>query len=278
MTRTFGALWRDRFATEPPDGADAVPDPAVARLLAHRTHRRYADRPIAPAMLSTLVAASLSAPSKSDLQQVAIIRIDAPDIRSRIAALIPSMPWIAAAPEFFIFCGDNRRIRRICALRGRDYANDTMDAVLNAAIDAAIAMQAMIACAEIAGLGACPISHVRDHVDRIAALLAIPDGVFPIAGLCLGYPAQEGHVSVRLPPEVSVHTDRYDDGALEAGIDAYDRRRDARHSIPSEKYKRRDRFGTPEFYGWSEDKARQMAVEDGRTMRAYLDRKGFSLA
>ena len=280
MDGTFGALWRDRFATDPPAAAaaDAAPDPATARLLAHRTHRRYADRPVGEAAVAALLAAALSAPSKSDLQQVSILRIADPGLRARIAALIPAMPWIGAAPEFFVFCGDNRRIRRVCALRGLDYANDTMDAVLNAAIDAALAMQAMIAAAEIAGLGACPISHVRDHVERIAGMLDIPDGVFPISGLCIGHPAAEGFVSVRLPPSVTVHTDRYDDGALAEEVEAYDRRRDARYAIPAARRKHVDVFGDAEFYGWSEDKARQMAVDDGRTMRAFLEGKGFALA
>ena len=278
MSKSFGALWRDRFGTEAPAGAAVNPDPAIARLLAHRTHRRFTDQPIAEATITMLLAAALSAPSKSDLQQISVIRIKDTATRAKIAALIPSMPWIGTAPEFFVFCGDNRRIREVCRMRGLDYANDTMDAVLNAAIDAAIAMQTMVAAAEIAGLGACPISHVRDHVDTVAEILTIPDGVFPISGLCLGHPAQDGFISLRLPPEITVHTDRYDDSALEAEIDGYDRRRDARYSIPPEKYKRTEDFGAPAFYGWSEDKARQMAVNDGQTMRAYLAAKGFAMA
>lgn len=278
MSTSFGALWHERFATEALDGAADTPDPALARLLSHRTQRRYTDQPIDEAMVSMMLACALSAPSKSDLQQVSIIRISDAGTRAGIAALIPSMPWIGSAPEFFIFCGDNHRIRRICELRGLTYANDTMDAVLNATIDAAIAMQAMIAAAEIAGLGACPISHVRDHVDTVADILSIPDGVFPISGLCLGHPAQEGFSSVRLPPSVTVHTDRYDDSHLADEIDGYDRRRDARYAIPAEKQKHTERFGTPDFYGWSEDKARQMALNDGQTMRAYLAAKGFTMA
>ncbi len=62
--------------------------------------------------------------------------------------------------------------------------------------------------------------------------------MFPVAGLCLGYPAQQGFISMRLPPEATVHRDRYDDNAV-AAVDAYDRRRDARHSIE----------GSPEITG-----------------------------
>ena len=277
MGKTLDVLWRDRFALDNPalEGADA--DPAVERLLAHRTQRLYTDEPVPEAVLDTLLAAALSAASKSDLQQVSLIRIADRAIRARIGALIPSMPWIVQAPEFFIVCGDNRRIRRVCELRGLAYANDTMDAVLNATIDAAIAMQQMVCAAEIMGLGCCHISHVRDHVETIADMLEIPDHVFPIAGLCIGWPAREGFVSVRLAPSATVHVDRYDDSRLQDEIDGYDRRRDARYSIPPEKYKHANRFGVPALYGWSEDKARQMALEDGRTMRAYLEKAGFAL-
>ena len=277
MGKTLDVLWRDRFALDNPALEGEAADPAVEKLLAHRTQRLYTDRPVPAAVLDALLGAALSAASKSDLQQVSMIRVRDRAIRERIGALIPAMPWIVQAPEFFIVCGDNRRIRRVCELRGLDFANDTMDAVLNATIDAAIAMQTLVCAAEIMGLGCCPISHVRDHVDALADMLEIPGHVFPIAGLCLGYPAREGFVSVRLAASATVHVDRYDDSGLAGEIDGYDRRRDARYTIPPEKYKHAERFGTPGFYGWSEDKARQMAVDDGRTMRAYLEKAGFAL-
>lgn len=277
MSKTLDVLWRGRFALENPALEGEAADPAVEKLLAHRTQRLYTDEPVPAAILDTLLAAALSAASKSDLQQVSMIRIRDRAIRERIGALIPAMPWIVQAPEFFIVCGDNRRIRRVCELRGLGFANDTMDAVLNATIDAAIAMQTMVCAAEIMGLGCCHISHVRDHVDTIADMLEIPAHVFPIAGLCLGYPAREGFISVRLAPSATVHVDRYDDSGLAGDIDGYDRRRDARYRIPPEKYKQTERFGTPGFYGWSEDKARQMAVDDRSTMRAYLEKAGFAL-
>ena len=210
MSKPLGALWRDRFELDNPALENEAADPAVERLIAHRTQRLYADDPVPAPVLDTLIAAALSAATKSDLQQVSFIRIRDRALRERIGALLPGMPWIVQAPEFFVVCGDNRRIRRVCALRGLPYENDTMDAVLNATIDAAIAMQQMVCAAEIMGLGCCHISHVRDHVETIAEMLEIPDHVFPISGLCVGWPAREGFVSVRLAPSATIHTDRYD--------------------------------------------------------------------
>jgi len=84
---------------------------------------------------------------------------------------------------------------------------------------AALAMQTMILCAESTGLGVCPISVIRNEIDKVAAILALPDLVFPVAGLCLGYPQAEGYVSMRLPRAVTTHRDRYDDSVLPGAID-----------------------------------------------------------
>src|SRR2546429_332888 len=80
-----------------------------------------------------------------------------------------------------------------------------------AAVDAGLVLQGFIPAAAALRLGCCPISVVRNHVEKLAELLALPAGVFPVAGLCVGYPSQTGWSSMRLPPALTVHTDRYDD-------------------------------------------------------------------
>ena len=127
------------------------------------------------------------------------------------------------APLFMVFCGDHRRIRRVAELRDRPFPNDTLDMFMNAAVDAGLVLQSFITAAEALGLGCCPISVVRNHVEKLGGLLELPPGVFPVAGLCVGYPRQPGWISMRLPPAVTVHTDRYDDRDLPAQLEAYDR-------------------------------------------------------
>jgi FMN reductase [NAD(P)H] len=104
----------------------------------------------------------------------------------------------------------------------------------------------------------------------------LPDLVFPVAGLCLGYPQGEGYVSLRLPRRVTTHRDRYDDSELAGAIDDYDRRRDALHAIPREQQRSNAEFGEATFYGWSEDKARQAAKAEGAAFPPYLRSHGFS--
>src|SRR5205823_10933360 len=184
------------------------------QLLLRRTQRRYADPPVPESLVRLLLAAAFSASSKSDFQQASVVWVKDRRRRDRLAALFPDMPWIGTAPVFLVFLGDARRLERIGELRGHEQQNGTFEGFFNAAIDSALALQTCILAAETIGLGTCPISVLRNRIGEVAEIVELPDKVFPVAGLCLGYPAQPGHISMRLPPEATVHVDRYEDSQL----------------------------------------------------------------
>jgi FMN reductase [NAD(P)H] len=274
---SLASMIEQRFGDGGPTGDDAADNAFIRGVLARKTVRRYSETVPDEGLLDLLVAAALSASAKSDFQQASILRVVEPGKRAAIGALFPAMPWIAAAPVFFIFLGDARRLQRIGELREKPVRNGALEGFFNASIDAALAMQTMILCAESAGLGVCPISVIRNEIDKVAVILGLPDLVFPVAGLCLGYPHGEGYVSLRLPRRATTHRDSYDDSALPEAIDDYDRRRDARHSIPKEAQRSNAALGEAAFYGWSEDKARQAAKAEGAAFPPYLRAHGFTL-
>jgi nitroreductase len=265
-----------RFGDDGPSATDLEDNDFIRRVLSRKTVRQYADTVPSDALLDLLVAAALSTSAKSDFQQASILRVVDPAKRAAIGALFPSMPWIGVSPVFFVFLGDARRLQRIGELRAKPVKNGTLEGFFNATVDAALAMQTMILCAESAGLGVCPISVIRNEIDKVATILGLPDLVFPVAGLCLGYPRTEGYVSLRLPRRATTHLNSYDDAALPEAIDDYDRRRNARHAIPREQQRSNAEFGEASFYGWSEDKARQAAKAEGAAFPPYLRSHGFS--
>ena len=181
----------------------------------------------------------------------------------------------ADAPVFLVFLANNRRIRQIGEWRGKPFANEHLDHFLNAAVDAALVMTSFIRAAEAVGLGACPVSHVRNHPHDLARLLALPDAVFPVAGLCVGFPAEAGRITPRLPLEVTVHVDHFDETGVRERIEAYDRRRHA--LLPFRRQRYPDRYVDSAFYGWSEDKARQYSVPERADFGAFIRENGFSL-
>jgi nitroreductase/FMN reductase [NAD(P)H] len=270
----------DRFGADAADielGNDA---PSIHRQLAARGSVRKFRSDIVPySTLRRLCALALCAPTKSDLQQRDIIIIDAPALKSQIAALLIDGPlgqkWLADVPNLLIFCGNNRRQRRIHTLRDRHFANDHLDAFFNAAVDAAIALSAFVIAAEAEGLGACPVSAVRNHSDVLSRLLKLPDHVFPVAGLAVGYPAEIPQLSMRLPLSVTVHRNSFLEDGLDAAIEGYDRRREATQPYAAQRYVRE--FGLADSYGWSEDKARQYARPERADFGAYVRRIGFRL-
>lgn len=266
---------RQRFGLTIAEVSSVPHTDELVRLLQHRSHRAYTDRGVDDALLQLLYACALSAPTKSDLQQADIVRVADPSKRRVIADLIDDMSWVRAAPVFLVFCGNNRRIRQVSALRGKPFANDHLDAFFNAAVDAAIVLSTFIHAASAVGLGCCPISAIRDHADTISQLLELPQWVFPVAGLCVGYPAKPGYISPRLPLNVTVHTDRFDESELQRTIDDYDHRRHSQQPYAGQRNV--DRFGRAQFYGWSEDKARQYAHPQRERFGHYVRAQGFNL-
>ena len=277
MSASYEAEWRARFGDDAGLPQELPEISWLRQVLMRRTHRRYTDRPVADPLLRLLLAVAFSASSKSDFQQASVIRVEERARRDRLAALVPDMPWIGNAPVFLVFCGDSHRLERVGELRGHEADNGQLEGFFNAAIDAALVLQTFILAAETAGLGCCPISVIRNHSRAVAETLELPDKVFPVAGLCVGYPAAAGHISMRLPLEATVHIGHYDDRRLAEAVDAYDRRRDARYSLPREQQRSPDVFGYASFYGWSEDKARQAVQPEGQGFPTFLRRRGFSM-
>ncbi len=269
------ALLRARFGIDLPEAE--VPD-AVVPLLDRRVTRRYTDQDVPDSLLDGLLAAAQSAPAKSDLQQFSVVVMRDRQRIKQIADWIGTMDWIATAPVFLVWCGDMRRGQRLCEMHGMKHANNNLDTLLNTAVDCSLAMGQFIAAAELIGLGTCPISYVRNHIERVSPLLGLPDGVYPVAGLAVGWPVFRRPVSMRLPPAVVVHRERYDDSALPDEVGAYDDRRRTRDPIAPGSLKNNDVYPPREGVGWSENVARQLSVPERFGFKAYLRTKGFDLA
>ena len=253
-----------------------VPD-GVQALLNRRVIRKYKTNPISEQTMALLLSAAQSAPTKSNLQQYSIVIIRDPEVRNAVSELVPSMPWVRNAPVIAIFLGDVRRIRRLAEIRGHTYLNNNADTFMNAAVDAALAMQCFITAADYLGLGTCPISYVRNRIDDLAEILDLPDGVFPISGLCIGYPDDAGYVSMRLPQKVVVHQDLYNDDDLETDVKDYDDRNHERFALTPTKQRHTDKYGVLEKCTWSENVARQLSLPERAGFADYLKRKGINL-
>ena len=277
-SKSFAELHQQRYGVAADDEAAALAlTDGVARILDRRTIRQFEDKPISEALLTQLLACAQSAPSKSELQQYGIVVVDDAEKRAQIAEWIGTMPFIVEASRFLVFLGDIRRNRTLCLEQGYVHANDNLDSFFNAVVDGTVALQSFVLGAEAEGLACVPVSYVRNHAARLATLLGLPDGVFPIAGLAVGYPTWEGKPSMRLPQSVVVHRDRYDDSNMVADVTDYGDRRHEVDPIGAGKQRHTDRYGVVEKCTWAEQIARQLSLPERDDFRAFIESQGFSL-
>lgn len=264
----------ERFIDPGPVPPALESNTALSGMAARGSCRWFTGTPVPEQTLRTLCAIALASPSKSDLQQRDIILIRNPDQLAALKALLSGQDWIADAPCLLVFCANNRRQRAMHQAWNRPFANDHLDAFFNASVDAGIALSAFILAAEAVGLGCCPISTIRNRSTETSALLNLPDHVFAVAGLAVGYPQfPKPRISMRLPLEATVHTDTYRDAP--DAIETYDTARHAHR--PMTNPRQPDAFGVADPYLWSDDKTRQYAAPERKGFGAFIRRIGFKL-
>ena len=101
-TALIQTAFSERFGERLEVNADLPGLEEIARIAAHRVHRRYLARDIAPDLMRLLCACALSAPSKSDLQQADILVVRDRAKINAIAELLPEMPWLRETPVFLV--------------------------------------------------------------------------------------------------------------------------------------------------------------------------------
>jgi len=269
---------QSRYGLSTDIGTKTEENSTITNILSRRSHRAFSDDEISEDLLNTLFASAFSAPSKSDLQQACVIHIQDKAKQRRIAEATPSTRWAADAPVFLVWCGDSRRIRRLAEWREHAFANDHLDAFMNAAVDAGICMQTFILAAESFGLGCCPLSEIRNQIQLLSDELELPPQVFPVAGLCVGWPQHESPISMRLPLATTVKIDRYDDANLFTEVADYDSRREKIEQTPAARQRFVEDLGVCENYGWSENRTRQYSRPVRDDFGSYIRRQGFNLS
>jgi len=251
--------------------------PLFETILSRGSIRKFSKKNISEELLSLLLMAAQSAPSKSNLQQYSILIIKNDIIKNKIGNIIGKTKWALEAPLFFLFLADIRRNIKITNDRGYAHKNNNLDTFMNSVIDAALSMQSMITASESIGLGVCPISMIRNIIDEVKNICELPKGVFPIAGLAMGWPTEKPRLSYRLPQEVVIHHDIYDDKNLIDKIEEYDERVYRVAPISADQQRHVDRYGVSEKGTWSENISRQLSIPERANFKDWLKANGFNL-
>jgi len=170
--------------------------------------RKFAGRLIDKDTKNALFEAAMRAPTAGNQMLYAMIDITDQVIKERLAVLCDNQPFIAKAPMVVVFAADQQRwfdyydmngVKAFCAAQEDMCFEAPQESdLLLACEDAMCAAQTMVIAAESLGIGSCYIGDILENFEDVSALLKLPDWVFPLSMLVLGYP-ENGRAQRAIP-------------------------------------------------------------------------------
>ncbi len=194
----------------------------ISLIRSHRSVRSYKADPVPDDHIHQAVEAGQAAATSSAIQAYCLLHITRPAERQELAELCGSQEHITDCGAFFIVCGDTHRHRLLAQRAGQRY-DARLEAFLLAVIDATLFAQNLVLAFESMGYGICYIGGLRNNLPAIDRLLELPEGVYPLYGLCVGVAAEQPDARPRLPVHSVLFEDRYaDDKDILRAVDEYD--------------------------------------------------------
>ncbi len=241
----------------------------------HGSVRSYKSDPVPREMIETIVAAGQRASTSFNFQMYSVIATMDDEKRTQFMALCGGQKHIGQAPVFLTWCADLSRLARVSDVQGYTHEAGYMENLLLAVVDVSLIMQNAALSAESLGLGFCYIGAIRNSPQEVIDLLALPELVFPICGMTLGWPENPPRIRPRLPLEAVLHWEAYDINDRES-LEAYDR-----EMIATGIYRGRQVSAgkdKPETrYGWMEHSARRASKVLRPHLREALLNAGFEM-
>ncbi|MFF2909364.1 oxygen-insensitive NADPH nitroreductase [Paenibacillus sp. NPDC057934] len=234
----------------------------------HASVRQYKDTLVSEEQLAAIISAAQMASTSSNVQAYSVISVTDPGLRSQLAELAGNQAYIEQAPVFLVWCADLYRLREASAphLAGGSSYEDTTENLIVATVDVALAAQNAAVAAESLGLGIVYIGGIRSKIAEVSELLGLPELVYPVFGMCVGYPAARTGLRPRLPLQAVLHRNGYDAATTLEQVKVYDE---------ESRVYMRERTGGANDTPWSEMMAKRISEPARMQLKDFLQAKGF---
>lgn len=243
-------------------------NPTIDLLKSHRSIRKFSDEAVSNEQIREIVSAGQAAATSSNVQAVTVIQVNNPATRESMAELAGGQTWVTEAGAFMVWCADLRRSGAACSRAGGQFEQGMTEHFLIATVDVGLAAQNAVIAAESMGLGICYIGGLRNNPAKVAELLALPEQVYPVFGLCLGYPAQDPDIKPRLSVDAVLMQDTYSDEQFDRHFDDYNERLGHYYKT---------RTGGTKVSQWTDEMKKLVGKESRPHMRSFLDNQGFKM-
>jgi FMN reductase (NADPH) len=248
-------------------------NPVIQTMLNHRSIRKFTDESPSDEVIEAIVRAGQQAPFASQYYSVLLSRNKKRN------------PW--RAPLLFTICIDSHKFELIMARRNWKLATNDLTLLIFGIQDAALMAENMVVAGRSLGLGSCFLGSALYRADKIAKEYSLPERVFPLVQLAMGYPAEDPHTRPRYPLEFALFEDKYPELSqkvvskamkhMDEGYLAQDYYVKARYKIPLEG-NRKETF-TYDNYSWTEHICRKWGqwYQDPKELLELFEKRGFHL-
>jgi nitroreductase len=237
----------------------------INAIMSHASIRQFTAEDVSDELITQIARAGQQAPFTGQMYNCIFTRDRAK--RERLAELFG--PLVLRGPVFMLYCLDYRKLEKFIASKGRENkANDMMMLFLGIQ-DAAYYAQNMCLAAESLGLGTVMLGAAPNLSAELSEIFVLPDRVFPVVGLVMGWPAEKPAPRPRIPTKFVLNKDTYHDlteedvaeamSVMDAGLirEGYYARMNAK--IPKPESEEGEDTVDYTKYGWSEHISRKYA-------------------
>lgn len=238
----------------------------IQLLNSHRSIRKFTSQTVEQAQINQYIQAGQAAATSSFIQACTVIQVNHPDTRASLAEWAGNQTYVKDAPRFLVFCADMNRHRISCEMHDSEMLSGFTEQFITATVDCALFAQNVAIAAESEGLGVVYIGGLRNKINHVTDALSLPQLVYPVFGMCLGYPDQDPEVKPRLPLEVVLKQDRYDDSTDAELIATYDQ---------TVRTYYQQRTGGQKEMSWSEQISTMLRKEARPHMLSFLQSRGY---
>lgn len=173
--------------------------------------RQYNDELIPDEMLRAILNSARRSPTSSNIQAYSFVVVRNPETKKILAESAGNQKHIETCDVFLAICADVTRLEKACEMHDTQLAKN-LENFLVASVDAALVGMSVATVAESFGLGHVMIGGMRNHPQKNAETLGLPDGVYVVYGMCLGFPDAENipPQKPRLQEDLIIHYEQYD--------------------------------------------------------------------
>ena len=176
-----------------------------------RSIRRYQDKDVDNTLLTRLIEEAERTQTMGNLQLYSVVVTRSKELKAKLAPAHFNQPMVTGAPVVLTFCADYRRTTLWAEQRQATPCYDNPLSFVNAMTDALLFCQTFCNLAEEEGLGCCFLGTTVYQPQSIIETLQLPELVFPVATITLGWPDENPPLSDRLPASTIIHEETFHD-------------------------------------------------------------------